>query len=126
LGIDLDVAEYKEHSIGGTRDANGAGFDVKAATYIECVSPATKEKVWGVGIHQDVVQASLIALLSAASSVSFHFQPCPQLANHMTRLQFLSSPNTPLPHHLKSGTLLTAEDVKTNGTAENGAAVSGG
>jgi hypothetical protein len=25
--------------------------------------------VWGVGIHQDVVQASLIALLSAASSV---------------------------------------------------------
>jgi len=26
------------------------------------------EKVWGVGIHEDVVQASLIALLSAASS----------------------------------------------------------
>ena len=30
--------------------------------------------VWGVGIHHDVVQASLIALLSAASSVWVHDQ----------------------------------------------------
>lgn len=64
LGIDLDVADYKEHAIGG-------GRDVKAATYIECmVSGSPGIKVWGVGIHEDVVQASLIALLSAASSVS--------------------------------------------------------
>jgi 2-isopropylmalate synthase len=32
--------------------------------------------VWGVGIHEDVVQASLIALLSAASSVSHKFLLC--------------------------------------------------
>ena len=63
LGIDLDVADYKEHAIGG-------GRHVKAATYIECTA-AGMEKVWGVGIHEDLVQASLIALLSAASSVSF-------------------------------------------------------
>ena len=63
LGIDLDVADYKEHAIGG-------GKDVKAATYIECTATNSNEKVWGVGIHEDVVQASLIALLSAASSVS--------------------------------------------------------
>jgi len=62
LGIDLDVADYKEHAIGG-------GRDVKAATYIECTATSSHEKVWGVGIHEDVVQASLIALLSAASSV---------------------------------------------------------
>jgi 2-isopropylmalate synthase len=63
LGIDLDVADYKEHAI-------GAGKNVKAATFIECQSGSgSKEKVWGVGIHQDVVQASLIALLSAASAV---------------------------------------------------------
>ena len=61
LGIDLDVANYKEHAIGG-------GRDVKAATYIECTA-AGMENVWGVGIHEDAVQASLIALLSAASSV---------------------------------------------------------
>jgi hypothetical protein len=63
LGIDLDVADYKEHAIGD-------GRDVKVAAYIECTAASSHEKVWGVGIHEDVVQASLIALLSAASSVS--------------------------------------------------------
>lgn len=63
LGIDLDVVDYKEHAIGSNRS-------VKAATFIECTSTCSEEKVWGVGIHQDVVQASLMALLSAASSVS--------------------------------------------------------
>ncbi|KAI0153515.1 2-isopropylmalate synthase [Pestalotiopsis sp. NC0098] len=60
IGIDLDVADYKEHAI-------GEGRDVKAATYIECTASGTPQKVWGVGIHEDVVQSSLIALLSAAS-----------------------------------------------------------
>lgn len=63
LGIDLDVVTYNEHAIGTHKN-------VKAATYIECTAAGSKERVWGVGIHQDVVQASLIALLSAASSVS--------------------------------------------------------
>lgn len=63
VGIDLDVADYKEHAIGG-------GKSVKAATYIECTSGQSSQKVWGVGIHEDVVQSSLIALLSAASVVS--------------------------------------------------------
>jgi len=71
VGIDLDVADYKEHSIGGSKDGKSAGRDVKAATYIECTAAGSREKVWGVGIHEDVVQASLIALLSAASSVRF-------------------------------------------------------
>ncbi|EGE80903.2 2-isopropylmalate synthase [Blastomyces dermatitidis ATCC 18188] len=61
LGIDLDVVDYKEHAI-------GAHKNTKAATYIECTSSCSPDKVWGVGIHQDVVQASLTALLSAASS----------------------------------------------------------
>jgi 2-isopropylmalate synthase len=67
LGIDLDVQDYKEHSV-------GVGRDVRAATYIQCTAAGTKDVVcWGVGIHQDVVEASLIALLSAASSVSSAF-----------------------------------------------------
>ncbi|KAJ9632068.1 2-isopropylmalate synthase (Alpha-isopropylmalate synthase) (Alpha-IPM synthetase) [Taxawa tesnikishii (nom. ined.)] len=61
LGIDLDVVDYKEHAI-------GKGSDVKAATFIECTSASNHQKVWGVGIHQDVVQGSLMAMLSAASS----------------------------------------------------------
>lgn len=63
LGIDLDVANYSEHAIGKNKN-------VKAATYIECTAAGSKERVWGVGIHEDVVQASLNAMLSAASSVS--------------------------------------------------------
>ena len=62
VGVDLDVADYKEHAI-------GKGREVRAATYIECTAAGSRDRVWGVGIHQDVVQASLIALLSAASSV---------------------------------------------------------
>jgi len=64
LGIELNVADYKEHAIGG-------GSDVKAATFIECTAKISdkSENVWGVGIHADVVQASLTALLGAASSV---------------------------------------------------------
>lgn len=64
LGVDLNVADYKEHAIGG-------GADVKAASYIECTAAGSSAKVWGVGVHEDVVQSSLIALLSAASNVSF-------------------------------------------------------
>ncbi|KAH8698876.1 2-isopropylmalate synthase [Talaromyces proteolyticus] len=61
LGIDLDVQDYKEHSV-------GIGRETRAATYIQCTNAGSRDVVWGVGIHQDVVQASLIALLSAASS----------------------------------------------------------
>ena len=64
LSIDLDVTNYHEHAI-------GEGRETKAATYIECTASNSTQKVWGVGIHEDVVQASLIALLSAASSVSY-------------------------------------------------------
>ena len=62
LGIDLDVASYTEHAI-------GEGRETKAAAYIECSAAGVKERFWGVGIHQDVVQANLIALLSAVASV---------------------------------------------------------
>lgn len=70
LGIDLDVVDYKEHAI-------GKGSDVKAATFIECTSASNHQKVWGVGIHQDVVQGSLMAMLSAASSV--RIMSCPRM-----------------------------------------------
>jgi len=62
VGINLDVQDYKEHAI-------GRGRDVKAASYILCtVAADTKQSVWGVGIHEDVVQSSMLALLSAASN----------------------------------------------------------
>jgi len=67
INVDLDVADYKEHAI---RSSNQDGKStVKAATYIECSVGGTKSKIWGVGIHEDVVQSSLIALLGAASNL---------------------------------------------------------
>lgn len=81
MGIELDVVDYNEHTIGTSKDA-------KAATYIGCTAAQSTQKVWGVGIHQDVVQASLIAMLSAASS-------------------FLSSrPSTPIPFRPKRSNTL--------------------
>lgn len=65
VGVDLDVKDYKEHAI-------GQGREVKAATFIECVisnGSGGKQTVWGVGIHEDAAQASLIAVLGAASKV---------------------------------------------------------
>ncbi|KAK4081139.1 uncharacterized protein Triagg1_2671 [Trichoderma aggressivum f. europaeum] len=61
VGIDLDVHDYKEHAI-------GEGRGVKAASYIECKPTGSNQTVWGVGIHEDVVQSSLFAMLSAASN----------------------------------------------------------
>lgn len=61
IGVDIDVNDYKEHAV-------GKGRDVKAATYIECTVGGSNQKVWGVGVHEDVVRSSLIALMSAASN----------------------------------------------------------
>lgn len=60
IGIELEIADYKEHAIGG-------GSKVKAASYIQCTGARLSQKIWGVGIHEDAVQSSLIALLGAAS-----------------------------------------------------------
>lgn len=95
VGIDLDVSDYKEHAI-------GKGRDVKAATFIECIvggRKGEKETVWGVGIHEDAAQASLVAVLGAASKVGIPIILSSQkktLANCL--LQLVSSrPGTPLP-----------------------------
>lgn len=93
VGIDLDVADYKEHAIGG-------GRDVKAASYIECTAAGSNQKVWGVGVHEDVVQSSLIALLSAAS-------------NFVT-----SRPNTPLLFRGKHGSA-PSQDLDLNGSPKS-------
>ncbi|RYP40407.1 hypothetical protein DL767_001707 [Monosporascus sp. MG133] len=77
VNIDLDVHDYKEHAI-------GEGRGVKAASYIECKPTGSKQTVWGVGIHEDVVQSSLIALLSAASNFITSRPTSPTLKPVMT------------------------------------------
>lgn len=56
LKINLDVKHYHEHSLGDKSNA-------RAATYIEVVLD-DKSTRWGVGIHEDVSQASFLSLIS--------------------------------------------------------------
>lgn len=60
IGTQMEVHDYKEHAV-------GRGRDVRAATYIECTA-GSNQKVWGVGLHEDVLASSLHAMLSAASN----------------------------------------------------------
>lgn len=60
LGIDLDVIDYTEHTL-------GIGSDAQAAAYLECRTESGKT-VWGVGIDADVATASVRAVLGAANA----------------------------------------------------------
>ena len=56
--VDVRVLDYAEHAL-------SAGGDARAAAYVEC---AIGERVlWGVGLHESIVKASLRAILSAVN-----------------------------------------------------------
>jgi 2-isopropylmalate synthase len=58
LGIELDVVDYHEHSLGSDAGAS-------AVAYVETVDAVGVTR-WGVGTHPNIVTASLRAVLSAA------------------------------------------------------------
>jgi 2-isopropylmalate synthase len=57
-GAEIRVLDYSEHAL-------SAGGDAKAAAYVEC--EIAGEVVWGVGIHENIVKASLHAVVCAAN-----------------------------------------------------------
>ena len=57
-GADIRVLDYSEHAL-------SSGGDALAAAYVEC--DIAGEVVWGVGIHANIVMASLRAVVSAAN-----------------------------------------------------------
>ena len=58
IGVDVRVLDYAEHAL-------SAGGDARAAAYVEC---AVGERVlWGVGLHESIVKASLRAVMSAVN-----------------------------------------------------------
>ncbi len=57
-GADIQVLDYSEHAL-------STGGDSLAAAYVEC--NVAGETVWGVGIHANIVTASLRAVVSAAN-----------------------------------------------------------
>jgi 2-isopropylmalate synthase len=58
LGVDLRVLDYHEHAI-------GTGADAKAVCYMEL--KVDGHELWGVGMHSDIVTASLRAMISGAN-----------------------------------------------------------
>ncbi|HEX7131289.1 MAG TPA: 2-isopropylmalate synthase, partial [Iamia sp.] len=59
LGLDIDVVDYSEHSL-------GAGSDAVAVAYVE-TQDAEGTVRWGVGTDANIITASLKAVLGAAS-----------------------------------------------------------
>ncbi len=57
-GADIRVLDYSEHAL-------SEGGDAKAAAFVEC--DIAGEVVWGVGIHENIVMASLRAVVCAAN-----------------------------------------------------------
>ena len=58
LGIELDVVDYHEHSM-------GSGADATAVAYVESIDGGGTTR-WGVGVHPNIITASLRAVLAAA------------------------------------------------------------
>jgi 2-isopropylmalate synthase len=58
LGVDIDVVDYSEHSL-------GAGADAVAVAYVE-TQDGTGTVRWGVGTDANIITASLKAVLGAA------------------------------------------------------------
>ncbi|GAV52941.1 hypothetical protein ZYGR_0AI02230 [Zygosaccharomyces rouxii] len=64
LHLKLDVQDYHEHSLG--KDSSS-----KAATYISLSTTGDNPYIqWGVGIHENVTQASFLSLISCLNSLS--------------------------------------------------------
>ncbi|MBT0770840.1 2-isopropylmalate synthase [Kineosporia sp. J2-2] len=57
-GIPVRVLDYSEHAM-------SAGGDAKAAAYVEC--QIGENVLWGVGVDENIVRASMKAVLSAAN-----------------------------------------------------------
>ncbi|MGB6243057.1 MAG: 2-isopropylmalate synthase [Castellaniella sp.] len=59
LGIEARIMDYQEHAI-------GTGTDTRAASYVE-VRIGDEANGYGVGIHEDIVTSSFLAILSAVN-----------------------------------------------------------
>ncbi|WP_323012406.1 2-isopropylmalate synthase [Castellaniella sp.] len=59
LGIEARIMDYQEHAI-------GTGTDTRAASYIE-MRIGDEAGGYGVGIHEDIVTSSFLAILSAVN-----------------------------------------------------------
>ena len=59
--FDGKIVDYSEHTM-------GAGSDATAAAYVE-IDTGDRDTVWGVGLHESIVAASLRAIVSAVNGI---------------------------------------------------------
>jgi 2-isopropylmalate synthase len=59
LGFKIDVLSYEEHSI-------GSGSNARAIAFVEITTPA-RATLFGVGMHENITTASLLAVMSAVN-----------------------------------------------------------
>lgn len=59
LGLRCDVLSYEEHSM-------GSGSDAKAVAFVEITTPS-RITLFGCGVHDNIISASLLAVLSAVN-----------------------------------------------------------
>jgi 2-isopropylmalate synthase len=57
FGTDMDVVDYAEHAL-------GQGADATAVAYVETAHGPAGALRWGVGVHPNIITASLVAVLS--------------------------------------------------------------
>jgi 2-isopropylmalate synthase len=57
LAADVDVVDYAEHAL-------GQGADATAVAYVETAHGPDGVLRWGVGVHPNIITASLRAVLS--------------------------------------------------------------
>ena len=55
--MDFDVVDYAEHAL-------GQGADATAVAYVETAHGVDSTLRWGVGVHPNIITASLMAVLS--------------------------------------------------------------
>jgi 2-isopropylmalate synthase len=65
LNLDIRVDHYEEHSL-------NQGSDATAIAYVEVTSDRISGSLHGVGIHPNIVTASLLAILSGVNRVLAH------------------------------------------------------
>ncbi|MDE6614667.1 MAG: 2-isopropylmalate synthase, partial [Clostridia bacterium] len=61
LPIDYHIAEYQEHALTKTSKS-------QAVAYV-CIDDNKGNLFWGVGIHNDIIEASVKALVSAINNM---------------------------------------------------------
>ena len=71
IGVDVRVLDYAEHAL-------SAGGDARAAAYVECAVGG--HVLWGVGLHESIVKASLRAVLSAVNRADRDAVPDPTVS----------------------------------------------